>query len=312
MIVSIILSILKIIGITLLCILGLLLLVVLLVLFVPIRYKVMAESHINQDTTEYHVKAKVTWLLCLVHGKFEYPGEEGFILKIGPFYLSGKEKKPKKPKKEKRKSNSKRIDETEEVYSAASEEEGGTDYQDATVSSENKTDKTGNVDLLEEMLEEKIQKKKERKSFIEKIHYTRQKICDKISEIKNKIKKIFANIKKYISIIKSDEFKNTLAVCKTSLVRIFRMIKPRKVRITGTVGMKSPDQTGYVCAAVGVISPFYKKQIHITPDFENYIIDGNVLIKGRIYLCVVLGIAIKVFFDKNIRKVLEMFRREEA
>ena len=58
MIVSIILSILKIIGITLLCILGLLLLVVLLVLFVPIRYKVTADSHIKQDTTEYHIKAK--------------------------------------------------------------------------------------------------------------------------------------------------------------------------------------------------------------------------------------------------------------
>lgn len=309
MIVSIILSILKIIGITLLCILGLLLLVVLLVLFVPIRYKVTAEGHIDQDTTEYHVKAKVTWLLCLVHGKVEYPGEEGFILKIGPFYLSGKEKKPKK---DKRKSKSKRIDEKKEVYSATSEEEHGTDYPDGIVSSENNTDKTGDVDLLEEMLEEKIQKKKEQKSFKEKIHYTRQKICDKISEIKNKIKKIFANIKKYISIIKSEEFSDSLALCKTSLVRIFRMIKPRKVRIKGTVGMKSPDQTGYICAAVGVISPFYKKQINITPDFENYIIDGNVLIKGRIYLCVVLGIAIKVFFDKNIRKVLEMFRREEA
>lgn len=311
MIVSIILSILKIIGIALLCILGLLLLIVLLVLFVPIRYKVTAEGHINQDMTEYHVKAKVTWLLCLVHGKFEYPGEKGFILKIGPFYLSGKEKKPKKPKKEKRKSKSKGADEKEAVYLATGEE-GGTDQPDDAGANEKKQDNTEDVVLLEEMLEEKIKKKKERKSFKEKIHYTRQKICDKINEIKDKIKKIFANIKKYISIVKSDEFKNTLALCKTSLVRIFRMIKPRKVRIKGTVGMKSPEQTGYVCAAVGIISPFYKKQIHITPDFENYIIDGNVLIKGRIYLCVVLGIAIKVFFDKNIRKVLEMFRREEA
>ena len=76
--------------------------------------------------------------------------------------------------------------------------------------------------------------------------------------------------------------------------------------------MKSPDQTGYVCGAIGLISTFFKNQIHVLPDFENFIIKGNVLMKGRIYLFVVLIIAIKAFFDKNIREVIEMFRKEET
>ena len=48
----------------------------------------------------------------------------------------------------------------------------------------------------------------------------------------------------------------------------------------------------------------------IHSDFENYVVEGNILIKGRVYLFVVLIIGIKVFFDKNIRKVIDMFRKE--
>ena len=39
-------------------------------------------------------------------------------------------------------------------------------------------------------------------------------------------------------------------------------------------------------------------------------IKGNVLIKGRVYVFVLLIIGIKVFFDKNIRKVIDMFKQE--
>ena len=146
----------------------------------------------------------------------------------------------------------------------------------------------------------------------EKILYTRQKICDKINEIRQKIQYIFKNIKKYIGILQSEEFKESFALCKDSLVRLFCMIKPRKVKIKATAGLGSPDKTGYMCAAIGVISPFFKKQIQVIPDFENFVIEGNAVVKGRIYLFVVLIIAIKLFFDKNIRKVMDMFHKEEV
>lgn len=311
MIVSIILTILKIIGITLLCILGFILLAILLVLFVPIRYKVTAEGNINQNEKDYHAKAKVTWLLSIIHGKYEYPGEDGFILKAGPFTIMGKKEKLKKKKTHK--SNSKRFSKAGEDSSKHEESV----YTNESIESEADTADVNtsgmeDVKLLEEMTEEKIPKKKRRRSFKEKINYTWHKIYDKIKSIWCKIKNIFHNIKKYITILQSEECENALSLCKDSIARIFKMIKPRKVRINGTVGLQSPEQTGYVCAAVGIISPFYKKQIYITPDFENFIIDGKVLIKGRIYLFIVLIIAIKVFFDKNIRKVIEMFRREES
>ena len=295
MMISIILSILKIIGIILLCILGLILTAILVVLFVPIRYKIVADSDINDVNKDYHVTAKFSWLLCLVRGRFNYPSEDGLIVKVGPFTVYGAEKKEKPPKKKKKK-----VKETEQSVK-----------KDASTSDVTKEK------IVEKDIEDNSTEKEDiyigsvkRKSFKEKIIYTWQKICDKINKVFTKIKYIIANIKKYTGIIQTGEFKEAFELCKGSLARLFRMIKPRKLKVSGKVGMTSPDQTGYVCAVIGVIAPFFKKQIHVIPDFENFIINGNVLIKGRIYIFVILIIGIKVFFDKNIRKVIDMFKQE--
>lgn len=297
--VSIILSILKIIGIILLCILGLFLAIVLIVLFVPIRYKVVANSNINDTDKDYHAIAKFSWLLCLVRGKYEYPSEEGLIVKIGPFTVyGGPEKDKTSKKKDKVKSDS-------QDASSNIEQNNQADKVSDEIS-----ENSQNIEITSGKDDNTSEKKAGRKSIKDKIFYTRKKICDKINKIRTKIKYIFANIRKYIDIIKTGEFTEAFALCKKSLIRLFRMIKPRKLKVRGSIGMKSPDQTGYVCAAIGVLSPYFKKHIQLTPDFENFVIEGDVLIKGRIYLFVVLIVGIKVFFDKNIRKVIEMFRKE--
>lgn len=311
MVVSIILGILKIIGITLLCILGLILFLLIVVLFVPIRYKVMADSNINDNVKEYHVKAKVSWLLHLVHGKYEYPGEEGFVLKVGPFAVYGKKKKEKPDKKKQTKQKAK--EKTSEISENYENKEADLIVQEKTTQDDIMQEEMTQDEytILEDLQEVENDKKQNRKSLKEKILYTRQKICDKINKMRQKIKDILTNMKKYVGILQSEAFKESFASCKDSLARLFRMIKPRKVKIKGTAGLGSPDTTGYMCAAIGVISPFFKKQIQVIPDFENYVIEGNAVIKGRIYLFVILIIAIKLFFDKNIRKVMDMFHKEE-
>ena len=292
--ISIILSILKIIGIILLCILALLLIAVLVVLFVPIRYKIVADSDINDNNKDYNITAKFSWLLCLVRGRYNYPSDDGLIVKIGPFIVYGAEKKDKTPKRKKTK------EKETEIKEDSSSNEGS------------------KKEIVEKEIEDNSYAEKEdiyigsvkRKTFKEKIIYTWQKFCDKINKIYTKIKYILANIKKYTGIIQTGEFKEAFELCKVSLARLFCMIKPRKLKVSGEVGMKSPDQTGYVCAIIGIISPIFKKQICVIPDFDNFIIKGNVLIKGRIYIFVLLIVGIKVFFDKNIRKVIEMFKQE--
>ena len=293
MVVSIILSILKIIGIVLLCILGIILLFLLLMLFIPIRYKVMAEGNLNDTVKECQLTAKISWLLFWVYGKYAYPSEEGPIVKVGPFTVYGGKEKPKKEKKKNKKKKR--------------EKDAATDVE--TVE-EDKPDESKNVETVFDSTETEKEGTGKR-TLKEKIIYTRQKIYDKINEIYKKIKYILTNIEKYLDILKSEEFKDVFKLCKTSFVRMFRMVKPRKVKINGTVGMKSPDQTGYICALIGVISPYFKKQIHVEPDFENFVVNGNVLIKGRMFMIVFMIIAVKAFFNKNIRRLIKMICKED-
>ena len=68
--ISILLIILKIIGITLLVILGLVLVLFLVVLFVPVRYRFKG----NYDDA-FHCKGKITWLLHFISIKIEVEKE---------------------------------------------------------------------------------------------------------------------------------------------------------------------------------------------------------------------------------------------
>ncbi len=300
MAISIILTILKILGIILLSILGLLILIVLLVLFVPINYKLLADADMDTEKKEYHFMFTIFWPLFWVKGKYKFPSEDGFVLKIGPFKVIGGQKKEKKKSTKEKK---RKIKEVEFSQSNDQIEEN----TEETIRQDKIGEKQKDVDLLEDLLEEDTQS-----GFKAKIIYTWSKICDKINKIREKIKDIYKNVKKYLAILESDEFKDAFMMCKSSLVRIFKMLKPRKVKIEGCVGLNDPQQTGYICGIVGILSVFYKKHIQITPDFEQFIIRGKAKVKGRVYLIVLVSVAIKAFFDKNIRKVLEMFRKEES
>lgn len=74
--IHILLIILKIIGIILLVLLGLALLAVLVVFFVPVRYQVQISRREGEGEPPVSVRAKVTWLLHLLHGRICYPAEQ--------------------------------------------------------------------------------------------------------------------------------------------------------------------------------------------------------------------------------------------
>jgi len=70
--VSILLTILKILGISLSVILGILVVLLLLVLFVPVRYR-FSGSRRAEGEGPFSFQVKVTWLLHLINVAFSYP-----------------------------------------------------------------------------------------------------------------------------------------------------------------------------------------------------------------------------------------------
>ena len=79
---QIILWILKIIGILLAAILGIAVLLICIVLFVPVRYRIEAESAGTFESIDAH--ARFSWLLHLFSGYFKYQnGEFCWQIRIG-------------------------------------------------------------------------------------------------------------------------------------------------------------------------------------------------------------------------------------
>ena len=86
-------------------------------------------------------------------------------------------------------------------------------------------------------------------------------------------------------------------------------------RITGkiTFGNEDPAVTGMVLAVLGMTIPFHKNKIEAAPLFDDEnVLEGEIMLKGRIYGIVVLTTAAKLYFNKNIKYVIHRWRHKEV
>lgn len=294
--ISIFLTILKIIGIVLLSLLLLLVTVLLLILFVPVRYRVSGFRK-QGDEVPVNVALKVTWLLHIVNVAFRYP-EEAFI-KVRLFcftiFSTDKEQTGKK-KKEQKDLSEEAIDKEEKPKTVTAGEE---------------------TDHLEEELKEKeeaFEKEDDPKisNFIKKLFSILKNIKYTICQIYGKIKHIIKNIRYYIRILKSDTFKRAWSFCSREVFILLKSILPRKFSADFVVGTGDPASTAQILSIQGILYPLVGEHINITPDFEHSIVEGNFFVKGKITVWRILLTAVRVYFNRDLRRVIRLFKKEAA
>ena len=103
--------------------------------------------------------------------------------------------------------------------------------------------------------------------------------------------------------------KSTKRALKTAWVNVKWLllhIAPKKYSGELSFGLKDPSLTGGICA---LISPVYVQiadKLQLYPDFEGELkVGGHGYMKGRIRLWGILIRALRVYRDKNIRKVID-------
>lgn len=141
--------------------------------------------------------------------------------------------------------------------------------------------------------------------FFQNIWYTIIGICDKI-------KKIRENIEYYLDVLQSDAFLKSYALCKKELGRILSYIKPRKVQADLMIGMGDPAATAKILSYYGMLYPIIGGNVNIVPDFDEKRIEGNVLIKGKLKLFTFLRAAFHIYFSKDIKRLLKLFKKEDV
>jgi len=289
------LQILAVIGIILLCIIGLVLLVAGLVLFVPIRYRVYA-----QKEEEFSADIKLSWLLHLITLKYEYPNPGELILRVLGIKVDLNKKEETndaEPQEDNEKVSAQPDKEKEEsaVKKNAGREPDGT--QKSKTITETKAPKEDT-----ETSDEEVKKSPDEKKDL------RQNILFKIKEFYDKIKKVIGDIRYYWDLLQKKENRLLLERCKKWLLKILKNVKPKVLSVDAIIGTGSPDTTGYVLAVYGMLSPLYGYQINIVPDFDEKIFEGKILIKGKVTIFVLLYYCVRIYFDKQMQKLIEILK----
>ena len=153
-------------------------------------------------------------------------------------------------------------------------------------------EQTSNVDIDEEPVsDEKVE------SIISKI----KGIIERIREVYGKIKKIL-----------SDE-KNQEAVThiKNEIIYLIKILLPKKSKIDAVFSTGSPDTTGQVFGILACFPSFYHKDWKLLPDFEadDAYFKGSFWGKGKVYGYQIVGIILRILFDKNCRRLYTIINK---
>ncbi len=303
------LQILSVLGIILLAILGILLLAVLLVLFFPIFYRIVC----TREGKELEVNAKADWFPGLVRVRFVLREQKRLTVKALWFSIydsdapKGQDEKAgsvsgtaeEMPEEGRPEENAKeKTEEKTEKNREENREEkkaGKTEEKTEEIAEENADKKTKeNTEENEEArTEESGEAERDEPKKFSKIWYTIRGIYDKI-------KKIWQNISYYAELLREDETRLLFRHVMVRLGRIWKSIRPGKLKAKVLFGTGSPDTTGYLYGVYGMLLPTLGQDVLVTPDFQEAVLEGNVYAAGHLTVAVLLWHLLRVAMDRKL------------
>ena len=316
---TVLLTILKIIGIVLLVLLGIMLFLLAVLLFVPVRYSVKGTVD-NNITAE----GKISWLCSIFRYDFTFQ-EQDLSGEVRIFGFRPKKKERVSEEELEEEAVSEVKDEVEEVVSdlvSNTVEEDDSEGKISKSVTESDSDKispeeaAGRREQNPEMdFHTGRQNRKSSRSSRKNIF---MRMWDKIKSFMKKIKNFFIGIQKRLTsfkefVVKVKEIvtdtKNQYAVRRLweELLYLLKHFGFRKIHTELTFALADPALTGQVLGILCMMPFLYQYDFHIFPDFESesYYIRGSYDVKGRIQLIFLLVTAIRLLADKDIRSFLK-------
>jgi hypothetical protein len=312
---TIFLTILKIIGILLLVVIGLLILGILAILFVPLRY----DGKISYNDKNQCVATQITWLfrlICIEGGYQEKVYARARLLWFTLWKWKADEKENDKEdhlesadyseeeldrlleersQKEESKEETKEATVIEEKLDEPDAEENLTEVQPTEIELTEAEPKE--VELNEAKSNEAESKEKKPK----KIQF--QQIGKRIKEIKEKIK--------HIKEMASDQrIHRAILLLIDGAWKIVRHSLPRKIKGRAKFGFEDPSTTGQILTYVSLLYPCYVKSVELVPMFTEKVIDLDLYFRGRVRLFSLIWICVKIWFDRNFRYLYKKVKKK--
>lgn len=313
---QIVLWILKIIGGILLAVLGLFVLAVCFVLFTPLRYKGEAGCQGKKETL--WAQLQFSLLFRFAEGCVEYAdGKTTWRLRVAWKQLQGAEAKQVMEETasvaESMAENAqagveipeeKPMEKTEEPGERRSEEwqklseEPGKPWKSAEKPHENSENREKPRKSPEKSFKKSAKKAEdEKRSFFERIEYTFQVFCDKMNvliEKKEKVRSFLEDEIHHAAFLKAIQ----------SLKRLVLRLKPTDFSGNVRFGFEDPAVTGKTLAVLSVTAPLFEGNLEVEPEFQEEILEGELLIAGKLTAWKFAALVLELFTDKNIRKTI--------
>ncbi len=299
---TVLLFILKILGIILLLILGILLLAIALVLFHPVSYQVGGE--IEEQT---YVHGKISWLFRILSWRFSWDGKEF----TSDFYLFGRKHKKKKKKTDE--------DFPKDDVFPENDFRNEEEYllEEADSSKENNLKDTGSTDTRSE---EKRQKQKDKPKHKDKPIWVRikEKLVGMLESIRqffrkfrNTLKNLNDKKQEVMSLLSDEANKKTVKGIFGELRYLLKHVRVRKITTDFSFSAGDPALTGQVLGGLCLVPFLYQKGVGIYPDFEaeKWYVKGNFKVEGHARGIHVVCSAIRLWKDKNLRRLIKRFRK---
>ena len=293
---AVLLTILKIIGIIVLSVLLLALLIIAIVLFVPIRYKIIADK--SKDSADFFVNVNASFLLHMLSATFGYDKELVKSIKLFGIRIW-----PKKGSKDEIKDNvNDNIKDNVKDESINPSDAEADENLDFTIDWNEDDPGTGD-DIIEDDSADD--------GFYEKVEKFINGIISKFDVISDKYDKIKRELRFWDKMINDTRNKAAVDVLKNQLIRLLVLIRPRRIKGFIHFGFEDPATCGKVLMYLSMIYPHLPRKLVFDPSFEDTDIYGNVLIKGRIYLAVIAVCLIRMYFNKDIKRMLRLYKKHQ-
>ena len=202
-----------------------------------------------------------------------------------------------KPMEKTEEPGGRRSEERSEEWQKPSEEQGKS-RKSAEKPHENSENREKPRKSPEKSFEKSAKKAEdEKRSFFERIEYTFQVFCDKMNvliEKKEKIRSFLEDEIHHVAFLKAIQ----------SLKRLVLRLKPTDFSGNVRFGFEDPAVTGKTLAVLSVTAPFFEGNLEVEPEFQEEILEGELLIAGKLTAWKFTALVLELFTDKNIRKTI--------
>lgn len=278
---TILLTVLKVIGIILLILSALLLFLILLVLFFPVGYSVCGVS--EEDVS---VKGKVYWLFSALSFRFAYEKSK-LSTEIRIFGFRLKKREEDSFPEDEDFSEDKSLERDEAPVSVDEQEKAKEALEEPP-----RADETSK--------EESVHKGSTQKKKTSADNSGRESERKKPGSFLKKGKELWHTMTQ-------EENKATAKSALGELIYLLKHFRVRNIQSELTFSAGDPALTGQVLGVLCLIPFLYQKGVHITPDFEaeKWYVRGRINGTGHMRLVHVLRSLIRLWKDENIRKLIK-------